>query len=139
MNKNVFTLIISYLMISMLSLSCSGSKTPAQEEYTLLGDGGGFTGVETIYKVSDNGRIEKSGEYLGRLSKEEISQLRENKQTLQLDQIEYLKPGNIYHLLEFNKGGVARKLVWDPYDPEHPKALELYYNHLFYLIKKHSK
>lgn len=139
MNKNVLTLIISYLMISLLTLSCSGSKTPAPEEYTILGDGGGFSGIETLYTVWSNGRIEKSGAYLGRLSKEELKQLKENKQTLQLDQIEYLKPGNIYHLLEFSKGGTSRKLVWDPYDPEHPKALELYYNHLFHLIKKHIK
>lgn len=137
MEKSNFILIFSTLMISVLHPGCSSSKIPAQESYTLLGDGGGFTGVETIYKIWDNGRIEKDGQILGRIPADEMQQLKTNKATLQLDQIEWVKPGNIYHLLEFSQGGMAKRMVWDPYDTEHPKPLELYYHHLHYIIKKH--
>ncbi|MBK8955181.1 MAG: hypothetical protein IPM34_06445 [Saprospiraceae bacterium] len=132
-------LIISILLISLWTVGCSGTKTPAQEGFTVVGDGGGFTGVETLYKIWDKGRIEKDGQVVARLSNNEMQQIADNRKTLQLDQLEWMKPGNIYHLLEFSNHGITKKMVWDPYDPDHPKSLELYYNHLIHLIKKNIK
>lgn len=134
-------LIISVLFSCMAISSCSSNR-PALEpsgDAIHVGNGGGFAGVETIYKVYLSGEVETGGKLVGKLKNHDISQLLENRRILQIDQITWNVPGNIYQLLEFHLNGNSKRIVWDPNDQQHPASLDLYYNHMMHLINHLNK
>lgn len=121
-------------------MSCNrNAQSSVMEKYIIIGDGGGFTGVETLYTMNSKGEIRQGDVFLGRLSKSETKQVWSNLELLKLNELKYEIPGNMYKLIEFKNDTQALKLVWDPYDESHPRNLDLFYDHLKHLINKRSK
>ncbi|MBK6545990.1 MAG: hypothetical protein IPO78_05135 [Saprospiraceae bacterium] len=106
------------------------------EEYIRIGNGGGFTGIETVFSISRNGQIEQDGKLVDRLKKTDVEQIITNIEVLGLDQIELNQPGNIYKFIEYSMEGKTHRICWDANSELVNKNLNLYYNHVHYLIYK---
>ncbi|MCC6753124.1 MAG: hypothetical protein IT266_03960 [Saprospiraceae bacterium] len=122
----------------MAIASCSSNRPVVEPagDAIHVGNGGGFAGVETIYKIYLSGEVETGGKLIGKINDRDILQLLENRRILQIDQINWNAPGNIYQLLEFHLNGNSQRIVWDPNDNQHAASLDLYYSHLMHLINQ---
>lgn len=136
----LYNILIISILIAIAAFACHrNAQSSVMEKYIIIGDGGGFTGVETLYLLNSKGEVRKGDVLLARLSKSEVKQVWSNLDLLNLNEMNYEIPGNMYKLIEFKKDTTAMKLVWDPYDETHPRNLDLFYDHLKHLINKNSK
>jgi len=134
--QRAYLLIYSILLMTISFFSCAHSKQNPSEAILRWGDGGGFSGKETIYTLWPDGKVEQNGVFLGRLKKAEIKQIKENLRVLGLETMEFNEPGNMYQLIEIPVSGKTNKLVWDPFNEAHPKPLTLFYQHLKHIQNK---
>ncbi len=128
--------IIRLLASLLFFISCSSSKQGSNPEFIRIGNGGGFSGLETIYTLKLNGQVEKGNELIGKLKKADLNQILRNIEVLNLDQIELNQPGNMYKFIEYNLKGKIHRMTWDSNSSEVNNNLNLFYNHLFHLIQK---
>lgn len=129
-------LIINLLLFLTGLVSCGKTNMNAPEVLLRIGNGGGFTGRETSYTLYQDGKLERDGSFIGKISKGDLKQIRTNMETLNLSSLDWNNPGNIYQFIELQSTSGARRMAWDPYDTEHPKALELFYNYVITVINK---
>lgn len=128
--------IISLLSIILVGNSCSSSKQDPNPEYIKIGNGGGFAGIETVYTINLKGFVDQGGTQIGNLKKADISQLTRNIEILQLDQLEWNQPGNLYKFIEYKIGTKMHRMSWDSNSPDVNNNLNLFYNHALHLIQK---
>lgn len=83
-----------------------------------LGHGGGFTGAETRYIISADGKVHK-GEGLppelnliGTLSKKTLQKLDEKLKATNLPGYTYQQPGNYNHFIELRQNSQLHRIVW---------------------------
>ncbi len=96
------------------------SFTPANFKGKIMtyGNGGGFTGVVTKVYLLENGDLFRGGLsdtsyiYIGKITKEQSTQMFQNYKNLGLDKMELNNPGNRYYFVEFNQDGKSHKLQW---------------------------
>jgi hypothetical protein len=119
--------------------SCNSSKSTQSDEFLRIGNGGGFTGIETIYTVFKNGQVESGGKVIKRLKSSDTDQLFGNIDILKLNEIDYNKPGNLYKFIEYTLNGKTHKIAWDSNSTEVDQKLILFYDHVNFLIQKSSK
>lgn len=128
--------IISLLSIILVGNSCSSSKQDPNPEYIKIGNGGGFAGIETVYTINLKGSVDQGGTQIGNLRKADISQLTRNIEILQLDQLEWNQPGNLYKFIEYKIGTKMHRMSWDSNSSDVNNNLNLFYNHALHLIQK---
>jgi hypothetical protein len=114
-------------------------KLVQTNEYIRIGDGGGFAGKETVYTVYMNRQLEQSGKVLAKIEKADFDQLIGNVRILGLDNVQWNKPGNLYKFIEYTLNGKSNKITWDSKDKDVNANLNLFYNHMNYLIQKSTK
>lgn len=119
--------------------SCNNMKAVQSDEYIKIGNGGGFTGIETIYTVYKNGQIEQNGKIMNKLKSSDVNQIFNNIETLKLNSIEWNKPGNLYKFIEYSINGQVHKKTWDSNSTEINEKLNLFYDHVNYLVQKSIK
>lgn len=107
----------------------------------VFGKGGGITGEVVAYHLFQNGIVfkgkglaEKTYDKLGKISPEITTQIFDNYNMLNLKDISFTHPGNIYYFIESKSGSVDHKITWG--DPEHtvPKNAILFYDLFEYQI-----
>ncbi len=129
-------LIINILLLSAALFTCGKTNVKSSDLFLRLGDGGGFTGRETVFTLYKDGNLEKDGTFVGKIKKGDLQQILQNMETLQLSSIEWNSPGNIYQFIELQSTSGPRRIAWNPYDTEHPKSLELFYNYVISVLHK---
>ncbi len=118
---------------------CKSSKyTPADypDSQIRFGNGGGFTGQVTETCLLDNGTLftgtglqTKVYEKSGRIKKTIADQLFQNFQILNLGEVEYHHPGNIYHYIELKEGnGSTHRITWGDDKHKVPQKVKLFYD-----------
>lgn len=131
--------IISCLILIFSMIACGPIKLIPTEEYIRIGHGGGFAGIETVYTLFTNGQVEQAGAVIGRLNNKEIEQIKKNIRLLNLDNTDYNKPGNLYKFIEFQLERKIHKIAWDSNDPHAETEFNLFYDHVYHLIKNSMK
>lgn len=136
-----WTLILLSLVFFLIS--CHTTKLDP-DSYTdkqiVFGNGGGFAGAYHEYVLQDSGDIffkegiKASYTWIKRLKKEEVDQIFSNYQVLELENMEFNKPGNLYYFIGMKKNGDNHKLVWsDESKPD--KNIQLIYRILMHHIQ----
>jgi hypothetical protein len=107
--KKIYSLLFLVSFCSILS---------AQNRYITIGNGGGFSGSVTIFKITPDGKVLKGkglveikyAEY-GKLKKRKVSTFIKSisKQTSSLN---FNHPGNLYYFLSYSEDGKERKVIW---------------------------
>lgn len=88
------------------------------QDYLMIGDGGGYTGLETSFYFTKNGDVFRhSGrdtiyEKLPSIDRHIVSQAIQSIQQLDLMQYQYENPGNVYKFLAFKIEGKDNRVVW---------------------------
>lgn len=132
-----------FILIFMLGgNSCRTQKQPVLNDYILFGNGGGFAGKETTYKLLGNGSLLSKTSIKGDFTtvKEDIN-LKEVKGILKevgkinWSGIELNNPGNTYRFLIYENEGITYKLTWGSGKSEVPQEIESLYNKLSNLAK----
>lgn len=131
--------IINCLIYFTVLASCNSSKSVQSNEFLRIGNGGGFAGIETVYTVLKNGQVEMGGKVISRLKSSDVNQLFGNIDILKLNEIDYNKPGNLYKFIEFTLNGSTHKITWDSNAADVDSKLNLFYDHVNYLIQKSTK
>jgi hypothetical protein len=109
------------------------------EEFIRIGNGGGFAGLETVFTIYRNGHIEQAGKKLAQIKDADTDQLFKNITALELDNIDWNRPGNLYKFIEYKQNNRIHRLTWDSNSNEVIDNLNLFYNYATYLIQKSSK
>lgn len=145
MLRTVLLLTISFGLLSGLLLtSCKALENQQSDDAISIrcGSGGGFTGEESGYEVGPDGLISvlrdgqksKTGK---QLSPEQVQQLWNNAELLQLEELQFMQPGNTYKYLEYEKNGVVNRMAWKDSPKEiAPDGLVLFHRNFTYLVTR---
>ncbi|WP_084061747.1 hypothetical protein [Cellulophaga tyrosinoxydans] len=109
----------------LLFLSCKS------QQYTLdtlpntqliFGKGGGITGVIDTYTLLENGQLfyenslSEEKKELKRISKKNVKILFDQLDNINLKDVDFNHPGNMYYFMKEVKGGYSHKVVWGKSD-----------------------
>jgi hypothetical protein len=140
------TMSISLLMGMLLFIYTSGCRVQraTPDTYTgrqlIFGNGGGFTGAESRYVLLDNGQLfsvetnksTRKEKYtpLRQLSRTITRQLFSKADALQLEQLAFSHPGNMYYFIGLQENDTTHRATWG--HPSHtiPGEAEILYHQL---------
>ena len=95
------------------------TKTPvAETTYFIIGEGGGFTGLYTQYKVTNNGKVELYNEkedsftMFGNLPSATAKKTFAKLAELKLYEYEYYKPGNLNYRIRIPGDYKDNLIIW---------------------------
>jgi hypothetical protein len=144
--KNLKLLLASAAIISTF-LNCthktiSMDKMPSTQ--IIFGNGGGFAGLIKEYALLEDGRVvEKSKDgtaytRLAKISLEKAEQCFSNAATLNLQNVKFNEPGNMYYFVGVKSAGQdENRIVWGNNNVQVPPGIESLYKILCsYLPKK---
>lgn len=141
--KPIFLLFISASLF--LTQACKTTQyTPDNlpEKQLHWGNGGGFTGKESINLLCDNGQIfhrdMMSGltTAAGKTSKKKAKSLFATSEKLGLNKLQFSHPGNMYNFIEWRNGGETNRITWGDKNAPVDKAVADFYMKLNALLKK---
>ena len=141
-------LLILFGLTITLSISCSSNKITDINQTDLdsitFTAGGGFAGTYVTYILFENGQIfhkdqsEKGASSVGKIPKDEISQIFKNYGFLDLDNIDQESYGNYTYSMTKGKGEEKHKHIWEK-DMKGAETLQLYFLNVMNAIKTHKK
>lgn len=111
-----------YLLVLVLFLfSCSAQKEIYLDNPHMIsfGSSGGFTNVNTTYKIFSDGKLWKIREatndssLLKQIKKSATKKLFKNAYALGLDTLNYDKPGNMSRFIIFKSKKFSNKIYWE--------------------------
>jgi hypothetical protein len=138
--KNPFKLqIFSYLLCIIAIGSCNPLKLVPTDDYIQIGHGGGFSGQEMHYTIYTNGHVKQEDTLKCRLKQEDTDQIFKNIKVLDLDNLNWNKPGNLYKFIEYSINNKTHKVVWDTNASDYDEKLNLFYNHVSHLIQNSNR
>ena len=135
----------SLLIFLFLFAACSTTRYTNPTEYPNarinFGNGGGFSGMVNEYVLLDNGQLLKkltqvdSFELVTTIEKNQTTQLFENYKFLNIGNLQYNQPGNMYRFIRFNHQGTEHQIIWPgtQYPEQHPN-LKIFHGNLKSLI-----
>ncbi len=104
----------------------------------ICGKGGGVTGQVRQYHLFENGTLfvgegltDKVFKKVGKISLRQANQLFDNYQTLQLGQVNFDHPGNLYKFIELKNGNNKHRITWGASGQKVNKEVQLFFD-LFY-------
>ncbi len=128
--------------------ACKSSKLlPPEYKGSQLhfGQGGGFTGGVTYYTLLDDNRLFQKGlsdssfTFVTTWDKGFTRQMFDNYKSLQLDEVQYYHPGNLYYFIEYHSpGNEPHRITWGKSDMTPPPSVVNFYNLLFKSTKSES-
>ena len=98
----------------------------------IIGEGGGFTGLYTLYRVSSNGKIElfdeKENTYSahGEMPKSDAKDIFEEIESLDLVNYEFYMPGNLNYRISLTEEGRTNAITWSASHSPDEKILFFY-------------
>jgi hypothetical protein len=108
----------------------TADKLPARQ--IRWGEGGGFTGRETVYILLDNGQLFKKEGMKEQFmevpstKKKTAKQLYKRAEELRLMELDFQDPGNIYSFIEIFDGDQVRRIVWGGSTPVPQAVADIY-------------
>ncbi len=136
-------LLLALLCTAAVFSRCKPTKyTPDNlpDEYLRFGNGGGFTGIETTYTLLENGQVFKSvsrqfeTQELATCKRKKVKQLFDRAESLNLTQVKFMYPGNIYQFMEILDDGVSNRIAWGEKDNPVDDNIKLLHEELMQLI-----
>ncbi|NND31550.1 MAG: hypothetical protein HKN76_03095 [Saprospiraceae bacterium] len=124
-------------LLVMISCKTTLKHTPLNYPgvQMVTGSGGGMTGQVISYHLFENGTVfkstgvvEKSYEHLGKISAVATAQIFANYRTLDMENINFKHPGNLYYFVERKQGDDSDKIIWGDSDYTVPKNAALFYS-----------
>lgn len=89
-----------------------------RDDYLVIGNGGGYTGIETSFYITTNGDVFRhSGrdtifQKMPRINQKIVKQAIGSIDQLNLIDYQFQNPGNVYKFLSMNIEGKSNKVVW---------------------------
>lgn len=133
------------IVVAMTFTACKttakAEKAEKSKTFISWGDGGGFTGVETVYILHSTGEIDRmqGGTYVSGLKvipENDAAQVFANAELLQLAERRFMQPGNTYKFIELRHGEDIRRFAWADSPRENgPKDLVQFHRRLMHLLK----
>ncbi|MCB0532242.1 MAG: hypothetical protein H6574_20260 [Lewinellaceae bacterium] len=136
-------LLLALLCTATVFSQCKTTKyTPDNlpDEYLRFGNGGGFTGIETTYTLLENGQLFKSvsrqseTQELATCKRKKVKRLFERAETLDLANLKFMYPGNIYQFVEILDDGAMNRIVWGEKDNPVDENIKSLHEELMQLI-----
>ena len=138
-------LFLSLLLFLFLFAACGTTRYTNPTEYPNarinFGNGGGFSGMVTEYVLLDNGQLLKkltqadSFEIVTTIEKNQTTQLFENYKFLNIGNLQYNQPGNMYRFIRFNHQDTEHQIMWSGTQyPEQYPNLKIFHGNLRSLI-----
>jgi len=137
----------SILFLSLFLVSFFSCKS---QRYTLndlpdtqliFGSGGGITGEINTYTLLENGQLfynnslSKESKEIESLSKKEAAVCFQKMKGLQLSQMNFNHPGNMYYFLEEVKGDERHSVIWGSNEHNISEECKAFYKELRTTIK----
>jgi len=100
--------------------------------YFIIGEGGGFTGLYTQYKVSENGKVELYNEedesftLKGKLASATAKEIFTQMRVLKLNEYEYYKPGNLNYRIKIPGEPRTNLITWSDSNSPDEEVLVFY-------------
>ncbi|WP_405410936.1 hypothetical protein [Maribacter sp. Asnod1-A12] len=126
------------ILLCMLLFSCKSQQFTVDnlpEKRLVFGKGGGMTGVIDTYILLENGQlfhtnsITKKSEELNSISESKTEELFDHLDMLQLVNVDFNHPGNVYYFIEDVNEEFTTKIVWGSFEYGiAPKYKALYEN-----------
>ena len=135
MNIKTFTILLTIAILN----SCSSQKNLKKNSETkqiVFGNGGGFTGIESKYTLKNNGEFFKTNPLkneelsLKSISKRSCNTIFDNADALQLHDIDFNHPGNIYYFIEVANSTYTNRIVWGDINHKVPDNIKAFYDTL---------
>jgi len=138
-----FSLFLSSIVILMF-FSCKAQQYTLDslpEKQLIFGSGGGITGEVNTYIMLENGQVFYSNSLvdehkeLKSITKKEALGAFEKTSALQLSEIDFNHPGNMYYFIEEVNGEEKNRVTWGSTSHEVDEKCEALYKELRMTIK----
>jgi hypothetical protein len=131
------------MLLFVYSSGCRAQRaTP--DTYTgrqlIFGNGGGFSGAESTYVLLDNGQLfsvetdkatrQEKYKPLKQLSLTITRQLFSKAEALQLEQLAFSHPGNMYYFIGLQENNTTHRATWGHPSYSAPAKAEILYHQL---------
>jgi hypothetical protein len=135
-------LLISLLLVALF-VSCSSSgkvTTESNSRRLIFGNGGGFTGIYTIYELNEDGDIsitlpDSSLQPIKKLRKKKVRELFAQADKLKITQPEFNHPGNMTWLIKYQANGIITEYKWGDANISVPDEIADLYSQLNTIVK----
>ncbi len=143
--KSIFTIFFIALILNSCNLlkpnnidtntstEVEETVTPTTKtSYFIISEGGGFTGLYTQYKVSENGKVELYNEendsfsLKGKLTSAAAKEIFDQLSDLRLAEYEYYKPGNLNYRIRIPGEPRDNLIIWSDSNSPDEKVLHFY-------------
>lgn len=126
---NLKTLILSLIMLTTVS-SCHAQKT-----YLVFGNGGGFTGQVTAFRLLKNGKVLKGSGRTDIIYTEyaKLKRAEAKKFFFELNDLKFVsfsEPGNMYYFIRYSHKKITLNYTWGATGFETPGQLKDIYRRL---------
>lgn len=111
------------------------------ETQLIFGSGGGISGEVTTYTLLENGQLfynnslTKENTEIKSLTKKEATSCFQKMEGLQLSQMNFDHPGNLYYFLEEVNGDEKNRVTWGSTDHDISEECKTFYKELRTTIK----
>lgn len=133
------------LLLLLVFMGCSTTRYTNPTEYPdariNFGHGGGFSGMIIEYALLDNGQLLKktnqvdSFEMVTTIDKNQTTQLFDNYKFLNIENLQYNQPGNMYNFIHFHHLDSEHKITWSSNQyPDQYSNLKIFHGNLKSLI-----
>lgn len=128
------------LVVFILFCNCSMRHT-TRERFIEIGSGGGFTGVDSKYRLMESGMLYFSSSltdsfsYIGKMNKELTKTFFDNYDVMNFHSVDLDHPGNRYFYIDYSDGEDQHKIVWTDEFNHSVENLSLFYNISMWRIK----
>lgn len=112
--------------------------------YIIVGNGGGFTGMQTSYCLMKDGSVFQIGDndttfnFMFKISKDLTTQLFSSYDQLGFKNFQLNDPGNRYFYIEYKDRGINHKILWNSNSPN-TKNLKIYHDLVMNVIKSNQE
>jgi len=142
--KYLPTLILAVFLVSCSSSKQAHSSEDHSAEALVFGEGGGFAGTVTKYKLYENGQLfrkmprENAYSELEAIDEAQAEQYFSTVESMGFRNMKCNEPDNWYYLLEMNNEDSNTKLVWGSNSITATETLKLFCKNLLAVAKKQS-
>lgn len=116
-----------FLMV-LISFSCSTPQKTIDKssiEQIEFGGGGGVTGQETVFTLTDESQLYENKEFIKKIDFKKTADI--FKKAIKFKDFDYQKPGNIYSFIRIQTGSKSNSITWTiGNEPESEEFLKLY-------------
>ncbi|MEM1320340.1 MAG: hypothetical protein AAGG75_08785 [Bacteroidota bacterium] len=135
------------LPLLLLIMTCAAPRYASPIEATdtarlCFGRGGGYTGLVSEYTLLPNGQIFKKGPdktpsytELRGVKKDQARQAFNNYEVLQLAELDFRHPGNLYYYIRYENKDEQHEIVWGDEQLKVDSKAKLFYNILAAMVK----